>query len=185
MSVALGRESATLPLVAERVNALLAESSAYHELPRERQRELADNMLKVADFITSGQSGHSVPRAATLAGAPMARQILGGQVSDPAGSTAGQRFAQTGAGAAQGGAAAYTGMIRDVNFPSFVAGLIDGVFNAIVTASIKQMDAYAEMLKNVAKSVDDFMKDNISENSARDYLANKYPDNLEVDTGGE
>ena len=76
-------------------------------------------------------------------------------------------------------------MIREVNFPAFVAGLIDGVFNAIVTSSIKQMEAYGELVKNVAKSVDDFMKDNISENSARDYLADRYPDNLEVDMSGE
>jgi hypothetical protein len=29
------------------------------------------------------------------------------------------------------------------------------------------------------------MKDNITENAARDYLANRYPDNLEVDTSGD
>jgi hypothetical protein len=29
------------------------------------------------------------------------------------------------------------------------------------------------------------MKDNVSENQARDYLANRYPDHLEVDTGGD
>jgi hypothetical protein len=29
------------------------------------------------------------------------------------------------------------------------------------------------------------MKDNISENSARDYLANRYPDHLQVDTSGD
>src|SRR5438067_12070503 len=29
------------------------------------------------------------------------------------------------------------------------------------------------------------MKDNITENSARDYLANRYPDHLEVDTSGD
>ena len=185
MSVALERESGTLPLVRERVRGLLAESAAYQSLSPERQRDLAADMEKVAAFIVGGETGDNVPRAASLAGAPMARRISGGGIYDPAGQTAGQRFAQAGAGAAQQGAAAYTGMIRDVNFPAFVAGLIDGVFNAIVTSSIKQMDAYAELVKNVAKSVDQFMKDNISENQARDYLANRYPDNLEVDTTGQ
>ena len=33
--------------------------------------------------------------------------------------------------------------VDDVDF-RFVAGLIDGVFNAIVTSSIKQMEAFAD-----------------------------------------
>ena len=30
----------------------------------------------------------------------------------------------------------------NVGFPTFVAGLIEGVFNAVVSASIQQMDAF-------------------------------------------
>ena len=59
------------------------------------------------------------------------------------------------------------------------------MFNAIVTASIKQMDAYQKLVANVAKSVDEYMKDNITENSARDYLASRYPDHLQVDVSGD
>jgi hypothetical protein len=99
--------------------------------------------------------------------------------------TAGQKFAESGAVAATTGSKALTDTIQKVNFPKFVAGLIDGVFNAIVTASIKQMDAYATLLKNVAKSVDEYMKDNVSENNAKDYLAAKYPKHLEVNTKGK
>ena len=180
---------ATSPLVRQRVEDLLSRSESYWQLPADRRQALSDDMVKVAQFIVGGSSGHSVPRTATLVGAPQTASALGsflGTRMDPAGQTAGSRFAQGGgAVAAKQGTADYTGMIRDVNFPAFVAGLIDGVFNAIVTSSIKQMDAYAELVKNVAKSVDDFMKDNISENSARDYLANRYPDQLQVDTSGD
>ena len=63
--------------------------------------------------------------------------------------------------------------------------MIDGVFNAIVQSSIQQMEAYSELLSNVAKTVDEYMKDNVTENQARDYLADKYPDALEVDISGE
>src|SRR5205085_10576928 len=49
----------------------------------------------------------------------------------------------------------------------------------------KQMEAYAERVKNVAKSVDQYMKDNVSENNARDYLADKYPEHLQVDISGD
>jgi hypothetical protein len=76
-------------------------------------------------------------------------------------------------------------MINEVNFPRFVGGLIDGVFNAIVTSSIKQMEAYAELVKNVSKSVDQYMKDNVSENNARDYLADRYPQVFEIDIDGK
>jgi hypothetical protein len=176
------------PLVRERVEDLLSRSKSYRQLPEDRRQDLSDDMVKVAQFIVGGPSGHNVPRTATLVGAPPAASALAAplrSIADPAGQTAGSRFAQGGAAAARQGTAAYTGMIRDVNFPAFVAGLIDGVFNAIVTSSIKQMDAYAELVKNVAKSVDDFMKDNISENSARGYLANRYPDHLQMDTTGD
>ena len=171
MSVVQERDTGALPLVSRRVQQLLASSAAYQELPEAKQRELAADMVNVAQFIVAGQSGDSIPRAATLAGAPVARLS--------------PQFRGANATAAQQGAGAYTSMIRDVNFPAFVAGLIDGVFNAIVTSSIKQMEAYADLVKNVSKSVDDFMKDNISENSARDYLAGRYPDHLEVDTSGQ
>src|SRR5205823_7925399 len=94
-------------------------------------------------------------------------------------------FAQTGAVAARQGSQALTEMINEVNFPRFVGGLIEGVFNAIVTSSIKQMEAYAELVKNVSKSVDQYMKDNVSENNARDYLADRYPHVFEIDIEGK
>ncbi len=33
-------------------------------------------------------------------------------------------------------------LMKQVNFPTFVAGLIEGVFHAIVKSSIEQMEAY-------------------------------------------
>lgn len=45
----------------------------------------------------------------------------------------------------------------NVDFPTFVANLIEGVFNAVVSASIQQMDAYAELVQSVAKSLNDFV----------------------------
>ena len=53
----------------------------------------------------------------------------------------------------------------NVDFPTFVAGLIEGVFNAIVSASIQQMDAFSELVKSVAKSLNDFV-DEVAEAGA-------------------
>jgi hypothetical protein len=42
------------------------------------------------------------------------------------------------------------------------------------------MRAYGELLANVAKTVDDFARDNITENNARDWLAGRFPDVLAI-----
>lgn len=171
-------------IVRQRVLGLLGKSPAYADLPSDQQRTLAADMTKVARFIAGGPDGDNIPRSAKIVGAPVV-QALADPPADLAGQTSGQRFAQSGAVAAQQGAAAFAGLVQAVNFPAFVSGLIDGVFNAIVSASIKQMEAYQKLVENVAKSVDEYMKDNITENSARDYLANRYPDQLQVDTSGD
>jgi phage tail sheath protein FI len=57
-----------------------------------------------------------------------------------------------------------------VDFPDFVAGLVQGVFGAIVDASLQQMEAYADLLAGVAKTVDEFTERNVPEGEARDLL---------------
>ena len=63
-----------------------------------------------------------------------------------------------------------------------MASLIQGTFKAIVDASIQQMQAYAELLKNVAMTVDKFMADNVTDGNAKDYLADEHPDVFTRDT---
>lgn len=67
------------------------------------------------------------------------------------------------------------------DFPSFVAGLIQGVFSAIVTASITQMKAYADLLQNVAETVDQFAKDNITDQQSRAWLVKAFPNCFDRD----
>jgi len=182
----------TLQLVRDRVRALLLSTPSYQALADDDRKALANRMVKIGRYIVdAGGQNAGVPMKALVAtglpDAPMPAAAALDRVSDVHGAadarTSGQRLQeQGGAVAAQSGATAYTSMIQRVNFPQFVAGLVDGVFNAIVTSSIKQMEAYSTLVANVAKSVDEYMKDNISENQARDYLAGKYPQHLEVDT---
>jgi hypothetical protein len=47
------------------------------------------------------------------------------------------------------------------------------------------MKAYGELVANVAKTVDDFAKDNISENNGRDWLAGKFPDVFDVNVSAD
>jgi hypothetical protein len=76
----------------------------------------------------------------------------------------------------QGGTTAADALVDAVDFPAFVAELIHGVFNAIVDASIQQMDAYAALISGVAASVDDFASDGISDQNARETLCREFPE---------
>ncbi len=66
------------------------------------------------------------------------------------------------AGAVREGVEQLGALVKKVDFPAFVGGLIKNVFQAIVESSIEQMRAYGELIANVAKTVDQFMTDNIS-----------------------
>lgn len=179
----------TLPLVRAQVAEILTRSAAFRALPEAQRRDLAHDMVKVAHFIV-GDRKENTPTSATLASSAPPKPPPGRSQQpqqpppDPAGQTASERLQRSGATAAREGVDAYTDLVAKVDFPSFVSGLIHGVFDAIVTSSIKQMEAYAELVKNVSKSVDQYMKDNISPNQARDYLAERYPGHLEVDIAG-
>jgi hypothetical protein len=175
-------QSPTLPIVRQEVKDILVKSKAFGELPPETKRELAGDMVKIAHYIVGGDNGLNVPTAASLAGGSKkseGKKSGGGNQNPPP--PPGGFVTEAGTQGTQN----YTDLVAGVDFPNFVAGLIDGVFNAIVDTSIKQMEAYAELVKNISKSVDQYMKDNISENQSREYLVNRYPDYLEADLNGE
>lgn len=58
-----------------------------------------------------------------------------------------------------------------INFPGFVASLIQGTFQAIVDATAQQLREYADLVGNLSRTVDDFARDNVSNDQARAYLA--------------
>lgn len=175
-------ENALLPVIRERVKERLMNSPAYRTLPREQQVQIAHDTVKALHYIMGGGDNRQLPASVTLGGnaSAFAGSPAGG-ITRPIQSHRLQRNQRDLAGSARAGGEAFTEMVADVNFPAFVGGLIDGVFNSIVTSSIKQMEAYAELVKNVAKSVDEYMKDNVSENNARDFLLDKYPNHLDLD----
>jgi hypothetical protein len=66
-------------------------------------------------------------------------------------------------------------LLSATTFPAFVSGLIDGVFGAIVNASIQQLEAYADLVERAAASVSEFMADNITSDRAWIELTNTFP----------
>ena len=71
-------------------------------------------------------------------------------------------------------------MVKEIDFPQFVASLIEGTFHAIVKSSIEQMQAYAEMVKSVSTSLNDFKDRNTTDNQAMDHLVSRYPQLLQI-----
>jgi hypothetical protein len=77
--------------------------------------------------------------------------------------------------------AARAGALSDeLDFPAFVAGLIHGTFDAIVDATIRQMEAFADLVSTVAKDVDQFTRENVTPNQVRDWLVQKHPNDLKI-----
>jgi hypothetical protein len=49
--------------------------------------------------------------------------------------------------------------VEEIDLRSFVVALVRGTFDAVVNASIQQMEAYAALLKDVAQTVDQFTQE--------------------------
>lgn len=81
--------------------------------------------------------------------------------------------------------AARAGALSDeISFPAFVAGLVHGTFDAVVDSAIRQMESYASLVSAVAKPVEEFTRENVSENQAKDYLVQQYPKDLYLSLEG-
>jgi hypothetical protein len=165
--------------VKSEVAALLSRSPAFRGLHPEAQAQLARDMEKVSTFLADSKG----PRAAALEDKkpPDAVDTLKQRLAQDPGQ-AGQTFR---AGALREGTDQFENLVQKVDFAKFVGGLVHNVFQAVVDASIQQMKAYGELLAATAKTVDQFAQDNISDAQARDYVANKFPGSVEVDTSGE
>jgi len=162
-------------LVHMQVGALLASSPAFYELPPERQSEMRRDLEKIAAY-TAALVHDEWASSAKLNQQPMLRTTQLAAEAAPAKTLAkGPAADEFSPRAASQVAKVTRDTLNAIAFPTFVADLIKGTFQAIVNASIQQMEAYGALLANVAKTVDQFMGDNISDNNARDYLASSYP----------
>lgn len=193
-----GPEMSTSPaisaLAAGQVKALLDASPAFYKLSSKTQGEIREDLEKISSY-TASLIHDDWHQSQKLNQTPMVRErrVIEGNVEPTvdAGETLSKTQAEGFVANEDGGfdpvAASNVARITEdtlnaIAFPTFVADLIKGTFQAIVDASIQQMEAYGELLSNVAKTVDDFMKDNITDNNARDWLASAYPQVIKLDT---
>ena len=174
-------DATTLAAVRPEVRRLLEASPGFHQLPPEEQRDLARKMVRVSSYMAN-PDGLAAEELSDRGGVLARAQADGVDDAKKRASSnpgfAGEDFQ---AGAVRQGTEQFGELVQKVDFPAFVSGLIQNVFQAIVDSSIQQMRAYGELLANVAKSVEDFATDNISTNNARDWLAQRYPDDLSIE----
>ena len=126
----------TLDTARTKVRSLLESSQAFDGLPADKREALAKGMVQIATYLAEPDGirlppGKNSPQVKALAGdsepLPVEDQPEFGQALRT--------------GVQQAGA-----LMQAVNFPTFVTGLIDGVFQSIVTSSIEQMEQYAKLV---------------------------------------
>ena len=198
------------PVVDREVSKLLGQSPAFRSLSPAEQAEIRRNTAAIAGTMvdnkvaqanrTRPRDPYAVPLVESGPTFPTAPVAPGVQPTAPQNPT--PQFTggvQPGAGQSgfgprkQGdfGSAIATGinqageLLRQVNFPAFVAELVQGVFQAVVDASMQQMRAYADLVRSVSMSLSDFRDQNVSENQARDHLVSKFPSVMQLNFGDD
>ena len=174
-----------LARVRPQVQAMLTRIPSYSQLTGAEQTKLAHDMVTVLAYMDdpnglvadlAAQAGAKQQPVLAVAQADANEQTRENLSRAPG--FAGRDFV---AGAAQQGTEQFTNLVRSVDFPAFVGGLINNVFRVLVETSIEQMRAYGELVAAVAKSAEEYMSENIGEGQGRDYLAQRFPDLVDVD----
>ncbi len=66
--------------------------------------------------------------------------------------------------------------VQNLGFVEFTTGLINGTFDAIIGSTIKQMEAYADLVTNLAKTLKEFESENVSQAQVTAHLIERYPE---------
>ena len=178
MTAQMVREKPAPPPVTEVRNAvrtLLLSSPAFAKLPQATQLQIAKDTAAIAGYLAvpEGIPGNTLPSAAALADGDPNQTHQNYQRNLEQVNKVGSGFKAQGA---REGAEVAGVLLQKVNFPTFVSSLIQGVFHAIVESSIEQMEAYAKLVASVAKTIDQFRDENVSDNQGRDHLVQSFPD---------
>ncbi|HEY0414171.1 MAG TPA: hypothetical protein VGD66_13630 [Allosphingosinicella sp.] len=163
------------PEVRAIVKDLLARTDAYHQLPQAQQQQVARDTALIADALV-GPAGAGMASVGSQAMAAAGNDQW--KTDQAAVDAIGQQPFT--AGAAHEGAAVAGEFMKQVNFVEFVSGLIDGVFNSIITSNIQQMEAYSKMVADVSKSLNQFRDDNTTSDDGKDQLVDQFPDVFDI-----
>lgn len=157
------------------VAALLPHAPAFRQLDPEVQHRLARDLGIVQQALAPVPYGTAMADPRLLRGRPgtppppdPAAGGIGGNGAE--GPKAPPATAEIGARAGA--------LLDEIDFASFVAGLVHSTFDAVLDATIRQLEAFADLVSSVAKTVDQFTSENVTPNQARDWLVEHYPADL-------
>jgi hypothetical protein len=154
------------------VKDLFDRTESFRHLPPDQQMQTARDTALIADALV----GRTGPGMQSATASPMADD----QWTKDKAAVDDIAKGDFNAGALMQGAAAAGEFLKQVNFVEFVSGLIDGVFNSIVTSNIQQMEAYSKMVADVSKSLNQFRDDNTTSNDGKDHLVEQFPDVFDI-----
>lgn len=143
------------------VRRLLDDTPAYRDAPAELRRRLANKMVR-ASMLAADVVGeeHGLTRSIqTRSPATAEAQAEGGFTP----------------GAVNSAAAAFKATREAIDFPNYVASLINGVFQAITGSTLHQLERYADLLDNVSASAESFTSSNVSDADVARWAAGKFP----------
>lgn len=172
------------PLVRQAVRDLLLSSAAYHSLDPQTRQETARALVTVCQTAVSllaeeATSVGIVAAPVAVGQSPLPQPSQGRQPLAMA-QTAGQQFSGV---SAQRVADTTRNILNAVSFPRFVTELINGVFKALVDSNQQQMNAYVELIKNVAASTEGFADANLAPDRARQWLVETFPGSFTIEGG--
>jgi hypothetical protein len=139
--------------VVERAVADIADPSERERVRQSVAEALRDSLLAIAGAVEG----------------PAADGALDGPA--PA---AASRSVEFGSGAQTGIAVAK--QVQQLGFTEFTRSLIDNTFDAVVGAQLRQVEAYAELVADLAKTLAQFQAANVSDADVTAFLAQRFPD---------
>jgi hypothetical protein len=154
-----------------------AGDSSVDDSPGSADAAASSGAPAVAAGMAAAASGRPIHASAgTSAGAGGGRTAGGGTRARGGTMAAGLAAGDIHRRTAVSSAAGVLRSTRDaIDFPGFVTSLISGVFQAMTTSTIQQLQAYADLLGAVGMSTSQFASTSITTGRAMDWAAQRFP----------
>ena len=169
-----------LPAVRCAVRDVLLATPAFQQLPEQDRTRLAGQMVAIgqtaaARVLEERRSDAALAQQAEAASTP------GAAPGGPAPLVEAQAAGDAYSGVSAQRVAGTTREILDaVSFPRCVTELLNGVFKAITESNMQQMNAFVELIGNVAATLDGFSETNMGPDRARQWLVERFPGSYEL-----
>lgn len=155
------QQSTALEAARAQTRQVLGQSATFARLPLSEQKELYHDTVRELTRQLSNGAGGTSRAMFTPAGEMIDDKRHQNQRIDQLGDIAGD-------------------FIQAVDFPQFVADLLKGVFDANLNVTLKQMEAYGNLLKTATGSISKFINA-IDNTAAFGYLAENNSDDFGLD----